>query len=62
MQTKVYDILGVGIGPFNLSLAALASRLTVLSVCLSMPAPVSTGIPACCWNRPDYRPLSCRIW
>ncbi|TVL05171.1 alcaligin biosynthesis protein [Shewanella algae] len=37
MQTKVYDILGIGIGPFNLSLAALAEPLDGLE-CLFVDA------------------------
>lgn len=37
MQTKVYDILGIGIGPFNLSLAALAEPLKDLE-CLFVDA------------------------
>src|SRR5665213_1489463 len=31
MQPKIYDIAGIGIGPFNLGLAALLSELPALS-------------------------------
>ena len=43
----VYDVIGVGIGPFNLGLAALADSVPEINALFLNETKALTGIPAC---------------
>ena len=46
-ESKIYDFVAIGLGPFNLSLACLSAPLPGVRALFLEKSPASTGIRAC---------------
>lgn len=61
-QQSIYDLVGVGIGPFNLGLAALLEKTPELNAVFLRKRGNLIGMKGCCWKGQRCKCRSLPIW